>query len=220
MEPKDNSEPRCPRLGPGEDPTKRAQIVSGAGRVFSRTGFDAASVSDIAREAGVSKGTIYVYFRDKEDLFETMIDEARGRMFLEYEAVLEGPGDIRDRLVRYGRALARTLCADHVIRAHRVIIGVTERMPELGKRFYERGADRGARLLARYLDPEVATGRLEIADTHLAATQFLALATAGLFKPRLLGARKQPPSEAEIARNVDAAVAMFLCRYAGAEGRE
>jgi len=45
---------------------KRRQIIDGACRMFLAQGFDAASMGAIAREAGVSKGTLYVYFKSKE----------------------------------------------------------------------------------------------------------------------------------------------------------
>ena len=53
------------RPAAGQDPVKRKQIIEGARRVFITVGFDAASMNDITREAGVSKGTIYVYFNNK-----------------------------------------------------------------------------------------------------------------------------------------------------------
>ena len=46
-----------------EDSVKRRQILEGARRAFLANGFDASSMSEIAREAGVSKGTLYVYFK-------------------------------------------------------------------------------------------------------------------------------------------------------------
>lgn len=201
------------RLAAGQDPTKRAQILDGAGRVISRMGYDAASVNDIAREAGVSKGTIYVYFTGKEDLFEELMEETRERLFKELEALLDSPGDLAERLKRYGAMLASKLCSDPVIRAHRVMIGVTERMPELGARFYERGGTRGTRLLTSFLDAEVAAGHLDIPDMQLASAQFFELCMAGLFRRRLFGHMAEPPTEAEVDRTISAAVEMFLCRY-------
>ena len=52
-----------------EDSAKRRQIVEGARDMFLARGFDAASMGDIAKAAGVSKGTLYVYFKNKEELF-------------------------------------------------------------------------------------------------------------------------------------------------------
>src|SRR5437868_9797164 len=57
------------------DSAKRRQIIEGARAVFLTQGFDAASMSDIARKAGVSKGTLYVYFKSKEELFEAITEE-------------------------------------------------------------------------------------------------------------------------------------------------
>src|SRR5271166_5127811 len=62
---------------PGGDTAKRQQIMEGARRVFLHDGFDGASVGDIVRAAGVSKGTLYAYFPSKEKLFEALIVEDR-----------------------------------------------------------------------------------------------------------------------------------------------
>src|ERR1700691_6653615 len=58
-----------------DDSAKRRQIVEGARAVFLTQGFDAASMSDIARAAGVSKGTLYVYFANKEELFQAIVEQ-------------------------------------------------------------------------------------------------------------------------------------------------
>lgn len=201
------------RLAAGQDPAKRTQILDGANRVIERMGYDAASVNDIAREAGVSKGTIYVYFSGKEDLFEAMMEDTRERLFQELAAELERPGTTAERLRRYAMLKTTQLCSDKVIRAHRVVIGVTERMPEMGLRFYERGHTRGSKSIYDFLAGEVAAGRLVIADIPLASAQFFELSMAGIFRRRLFGHMTVPPTEAEIARVVDAAVEMFMCRY-------
>src|ERR1700732_5222735 len=58
-----------------DDSAKRRQIVQGARAIFLAKGFDAASMNDIARTAGVSKGTLYVYFQNKEQLFQAICSE-------------------------------------------------------------------------------------------------------------------------------------------------
>ena len=57
--------PTQPLPANDEDSAKRRQIVEGARKVFRELGFDAASMGEIAKAAGVSKGTLYVYFADK-----------------------------------------------------------------------------------------------------------------------------------------------------------
>ena len=62
-------------LSAEDDSVKRRQIIEGARVVFLSQGFDAASMNDIARTAGVSKGTLYVYFKHKEQLFAAIVEQ-------------------------------------------------------------------------------------------------------------------------------------------------
>jgi AcrR family transcriptional regulator len=67
--------PESVRVLQEEDSSKRRQILAGARKVFMDLGFDGASMGEIARAAGVSKGTLYVYFADKSALFEAILEE-------------------------------------------------------------------------------------------------------------------------------------------------
>jgi AcrR family transcriptional regulator len=199
----------------GQDPAKRKQIIDGARRVFIEMGFDAASMNDITRAAGVSKGTIYVYVASKEELFEALIEEERRAIFSDlYEALERGEG-IRDTLIRFGTALAAKITSDKVVHAQRTVIGIAERIPELGARFYERGPKIGHAKLAAFLERAVAAGELEIADIELAAYQLTDLCMAGYFRQRLFGYRTKEPPLDEIRATVTAGVDLFLKAYGG-----
>ena len=210
--------PRNRRIA-GTDPDKRRQILDGALHIFTSRGFDAASMSDIAAAANVSKGTLYVYFEDKEHLFVALIQrerEAQKRGAL--EALNEDSDPVR-ALTRFGLCIVRMINGDLAVSAHRVVIGVAERMPELGRGFYENGPMLGSKLIAGYLDRMVAEGKLAIDDTYLAAVQFLDLCQSTLTRPRLFNAVRTPPSDEEISHVVGEAVAMFMARY-GAHPRD
>src|SRR5215467_264199 len=88
---------------------KRQQIMEGARRLFLAQGFDAASMNAIAQEAGVSKGTLYVYFSSKEALFEAIverqIEEQAAQIFM-----LDADEDVEEVLTRLGHELVRFLC--------------------------------------------------------------------------------------------------------------
>jgi AcrR family transcriptional regulator len=209
--------PRNRRIA-GADPDKRRQILDGALQVFTSRGFDAASMSDIAAAANVSKGTLYVYFEDKEHLFVDLIQrerEAQKRGAI--EALNEDSDPVR-ALSRFGLCIVRMINGDLAVSAHRVVIGVAERMPDLGREFYENGPMLGSRLIARYLDRMVAEGKLAIDDTYLAAVQFLDLCQSTLTRPRLFNAVRTPPSEDEIRHVVGEAIAMFMARYGRGTG--
>lgn len=201
------------RMAAGQDPAKRSQIIAGARRVFIEMGFDAASMNDITREAGVSKGTIYVYFSSKEELFEALIEEERSAIFNDlYDALEMGQG-VRNTLVRFGTALATKITSETVMRAQRSVIGICERMPELGARFYESGPKRGHGKLVSYLSRAVDEGHLTIPDIDAAAFQLTELCMAGLFRQRLFGYRSAAPHPDEIAKVVSAGVDVFLSAY-------
>jgi len=57
------------------DPDKPQQIIDAAIRVFARSGYYNSRVSDIAREAGIASGTIYLYFKTKDDILVTLFRE-------------------------------------------------------------------------------------------------------------------------------------------------
>jgi AcrR family transcriptional regulator len=201
------------RPAAGQDPVKRRQIIEGARRVFINLGFDAASMNDITREAGVSKGTIYVYFANKEELFEALIEEERCAIFDDlYRAIDEG-GEPRDTLIRFGVALATKITSDKVTRAQRTVIGICERIPELGARFYERGPKRGHEKLMAYLKGAAEEGHLAIPDFEIAAYQLTELCLAGIYRQRLFGYRSEPPSLDEIRETVIAGVDVFMRAY-------
>ncbi|TIS79257.1 MAG: TetR/AcrR family transcriptional regulator, partial [Mesorhizobium sp.] len=159
------------RPAAGQDPIKRAQIIEGARRVFIDKGFEAASMNDITREAGVSKGTIYVYFANKEELFEALIEEERGTIFKNMYEVLDHFDDLRKTLVKFGMVLSAKITSAKVIQAQRTVVGASDRIPELGARFYERGPKRGHDKVMIFLNEAVERGLLKIDDVDLAAYQ-------------------------------------------------
>ena len=119
-----------------EDSSKRRQILDGARKVFMDLGFDGASMNEIARAAGVSKGTLYVYFADKSRLFEAMVeDEALEKAKIAYN--LDPGRDVETTLREFGRAYIGAMCRPGGGSSIRTVMAIAERMPEVGRRFYE-----------------------------------------------------------------------------------
>jgi TetR/AcrR family transcriptional regulator of autoinduction and epiphytic fitness len=207
------------RPAAGTDPQKRRQIMDGAGRIFSTLGFDASSMSDVAREAEVSKATLYVYFQNKEQLFAAICAERRERNISELSAMLDVNRPVDVVLTEFGTEALRRLSQPFVVAAHRIVIGVAERMPEIGREFFEAGPHRLALALADFIAHHVKAGRLETDDPHLAAAQLLELGQATIFRPRLYAVVQEPATEEEISRVVSSAVRMFLATYGASQRR-
>ncbi len=88
---------------------KRAEIIAGATEVFSRKGFQGASVDDIAEAAGVSKGTVYLYFDNKEDVFFATFQSFEGEVAAQFEASMACESSAAGKLALSLREVAVTL---------------------------------------------------------------------------------------------------------------
>ena len=195
-----------------QESAKRQQILGGARKVFLAQGFDSASMGEIARTAGVSKGTLYVYFDSKEQLFEAIAQEACAAQAEGVFSLDPADHDVEAALTRLGRGFVEFLCRPGGMSPVRTVISISERMPEIGKQFYEAGPARGRELVRRYLEAQVAAGILAIADCDLAAAQFLESCSATIFKPLLFNAG-EVPGEERIHYVVGNAVRAFLAAY-------
>lgn len=201
------------RLAAGQDPIKRQQILEGAQNVFLRMGFDAASMNDITREAGVSKGTIYVYFNSKEDLFVALCEHYRTTTFSKLLDKIDQGFSTREELADFGVTLVTLITSTTAIRAQRIILGVSDRKPELSARFYERGPKRSHLIMADYFSKMIEAGELEPFDPLEKAYQLSDLFLSGLYRPRLFGVLSEPPSRQTIVKNVESALDFFFKAY-------
>src|ERR1700712_5264754 len=93
----------------GQDPTKRNQILDGAKRCFLDVGFDAASMNDLTAAAGVSKGTLYVYFEDKAAILMALIEREKRAALSAAADVLNAGAATRHKLTRIGLPLSQNL---------------------------------------------------------------------------------------------------------------
>jgi AcrR family transcriptional regulator len=195
-----------------EDSAKRRQIIEGARAVFLSMGFDGASMGEIARAARVSKGTLYVYFKDKDELFKAI---AAKECVFQAEGIFSfdaADPDVEAVLMRVFTAFVKALCEPGRHSSLRTVIAIADRMPEVGQMFYEAGPAVGLARTRAYLEAEVTAGRLVIADCEVAAAQLIEASHATLFKPMLFNFAPPPPAE-RIEYVVGVAVKAFLAAY-------
>jgi AcrR family transcriptional regulator len=194
-----------------EDSAKRRQILAGASKVFMDLGFDGASMGEIARAAGVSKGTLYVYFADKSRLFEAIVEQ---EMLDQHKVAFnfDEEREVATTLRQFGQAYIELLCRPGGGSAIRTVMAIAERMPEVGRRYYEHVLERTIDRLASYFETHVQAKELVIPDCQLAASQFMLMCQASLFLPFIFQAAP-PPSPERITQVVESATRMFLAAY-------
>ncbi|MFL5259770.1 MAG: TetR/AcrR family transcriptional regulator [Hyphomicrobiales bacterium] len=195
-----------------ESSAKREQIMDGARKVFLEHGFDGASMNDIVRATGVSKGTIYAYFPSKERLFETLVFEDRRvqaeRLFDGIDASRPAEEVLREMGYRFGRSLTQPAHVAYI----RMVMAASAKFPEAGRAFYEAGPRYGIAKLAEFITEKVGQGELRADDPEMAARQFLELAHCGIGK-RILFSAAERIDDAEVERTATAAVKTFMAAY-------
>jgi AcrR family transcriptional regulator len=195
-----------------DERAKRRQIIEGARAAFMASGFDATSMGEIARRADVSKGTLYVYFDSKERLFEAIVEDERRGQAEQVFSLDSADHDVGAVLTRLGKDFAHFLCQPSAISPLRTVIAIADRMPDVGRKFYEAGPEFGTSRLASYLEDQVKAGVLVVDDCVIAAAQFLDACQSTLFKPLLFNAG-EAPTEARVKHVVGIAVRTFLAAY-------
>ena len=190
---------------------RRKAILKAASEVFYEEGFAGASMSQICARLGGSKGTLYNYFENKEDLFAAVID-AKCRWFSEsvFSDVDETLG-VREMLLRVGETFLEQL-SDPVIRLIQLVISESLRSPEVARIFYENGPEASARRLCQLLERAKARGEIDIDDCMSGAHQFLAMSRGDLYFQRLLNLAP-PPDHASAQAEIEAAVDLFLAAH-------
>jgi AcrR family transcriptional regulator len=164
------SDPRARRTAE----EREAQIIAAAFTAFAANGFDETRLEDIARLAGVAKGTIYLYFPNKEALFREMI---RRMVVVQLDALETAPRE-HEPLADFNRVV-RTywgyVTAPEFPVLYRLVSSVLPRIPELQQFFSERVSLRWQRLLQGCIDACVGAGVFGATQAPQAARMLHAL---------------------------------------------
>ncbi len=200
------SEERKPRAR-----AKREQILSGAKTVFLREGFAATSTDVIAREAGVSKRTLYAYYPSKEELFSDVlrgltIENPQTRVL---EAVRQvdpkSREELREMLVGLGEKIISTMMEPAYLALLRTIIADSHRFPKLSEIFRstvpERSIKEGSAMMKRAQENGIAAeGDPEVMIRMFMGPLLSYAVVDGLFRP---DGNPQPPTTEKIEQIVD-----------------
>jgi TetR/AcrR family transcriptional regulator, mexJK operon transcriptional repressor len=209
---------RRPRGRP-KDPQRREAILEAAKRLFAEHGYAGVSMEQLAREAGVSKLTLYSHFGGKEELFQEAVAE-KCRAFTPPELFeRDGHLPLQQRLRNIGMGFTDLVFSDEAIRLYRMMSGNAQRDPRLGKLFFAAGPRRVLDLFTEFLRAADAASELRVADPERAATHFFCL-LKGVHHLRVLIGEREAPGRKEMRAHVDEVVEMFLRLFAVDRARE
>lgn len=192
------------------EPAGKAEtILAAAERAFLAGGFGAVTMDAIAREAGVSKATVYAHFHGKEELFGAVVGHVSERRFGGFSAEALDPVEIAASLTTIARRFLDLVLSPEAIALNRIIVGEVTRFPVLGEVFWAAGPERQRAQIEAFLRRAAAAGSLTISDARLAAEQFAALARGEIHLRSLLRL-EDPGDPAALGAAAASAVATFL----------
>jgi len=150
---------------------RRRQILDAARRVFAEKGFSATRVSDIASKAGVSQGTIYWYFKSKEELFMAVFEEWVSELVPTYVEFAAAPGTVEEKVRYYLKSAAEVLAdSEDLLPVHIEFSLQAFRDDSIRERFKELFAEIRSSLMAIVREGvESGTFRDDLNAAHLAS---------------------------------------------------
>jgi AcrR family transcriptional regulator len=178
-----------------------AEILSAALDCFAERGFAATRLADVAARAGVTKGTLYLYFPGKEDLFKALVRQELLPNVERLEAAAAGPGTAADMLSRLAAAWAGHVAPSRGSVLPKLMIAESGNFPELAKFYLDEFVQRGLRLMRSILRRGVEAGEFRPIDVE--HTAFCVIG------PLLLSVLWKHTFDAHTARPLDVAA---LCR--------
>jgi len=141
---------------------RRSQILDAAFQEFSANGFEATHLDDVARRAGVAKGTIYLYFRDKEQLFRAMVQTYLVPVIEGFRASAASYAGSAENLARQliAHQYAYLVNNPRTRAILRMLIAESHRFPQLSEIWYREAFQRSRRAMRSVLARRMASGEL------------------------------------------------------------
>jgi AcrR family transcriptional regulator len=153
---------------------RRAAILAAALDEFSARGFAAARLDDVAKRAGVAKGTIYLHFKDKEALFQELVRSMLGPVVARLEQLQAIDVPIRVVLERFVDLFVREIYGTRRRDVARLVITEGARFPSIAEFYYREVVAHGIAAMRALLERAISRGEI----THAALARFPQLVVA------------------------------------------
>lgn len=150
------------------------ELLEAAFAVFVEKGFADARLDDIATKAGVSKGTVYLYFDSKEAVFKAMIGQiADAKLEMVSHLVEAHQGSFAALLRQLAQMMSAQISQPPLLHFPRLIIGESRRFPELAAFYLETAINRARRILMRIIERGQEAGEFRPIPPRHAAHLFI-----------------------------------------------
>jgi len=185
------------------------EILQAALEVFTDRGFAATKLEDVARRAGVTKGTIYLYYENKEALFKALVRETIVPVIAKGEALAHSfTGTARDLFEQLVREYFRLVGDTPLSGIPRLMIAEAGNFPELARFYYEEVVTRGHRLMAGVLERGMKAGEFRRVDVAVATKLAMAPLMHAVVARKAFAACM--PEGFDVAKYLDTHIDLYL----------
>ena len=164
-----------------------SEILDAALKLFTEHGYNATTLDQVAKAAGISKGTLYLYYGSKEELFRCMVRELLVPQVERFEQQASGfDGSAAELLRAMAHGWWNEVGDTPLAGMPKLMVSEASNFPELARFYVEQIIERGRKLVAGILQQGIDRGEFKPCDTDMAARLLLApLVFAAIWKNSL-----------------------------------
>lgn len=189
------------------------ELLDAALAVFVERGFAAARLEEVAKRAGVSKGTVYLYFSGKEDLLKALVQSAIVPQLEHIEALArDHSGSCRELLIKMVGAMWRGIALSPLSGIPKLMLSEAGNFPDLARFFLEAVIQRHWALMRRVMEEGMERGEFRRLPADLAVRIFIAPMMMAVFWKHSFMPLEETPLD--MARYFDVALEMSLASIA------
>lgn len=184
--------PKGPRWQRKKD-VRSQEILDAAAELFVEQGYSATKVSQIARKAGVTAGTLYVYYKNKEAILQEVVMKTINSIFDASDAILEKYDGSAEGLltILIQKWFEAVVGESRISGIPKLVVAESSNFPELADFFVKRVLDPGYNYICRVLEYGIARGTFKIDNVKMTAYMILSVLHGAVLDPHSLNMAKK-----------------------------
>ena len=198
--------------GRPKDLEKRAKILQAAKSIFLKMGYHATNMNQIAKEAGVTKLTVYNHFQDKANLFICAIEESCEESIRAKQFELTPESDFRQALYLMCQRALSIIYLPEAMKLDRVLFELAAEQNPLTQQFFDASHTRMCHVWCDFFEQAITLNFIQ-ADDPLKQTELIVALMLGRRHHKVLLGLDSVPTTVEIEQMIEQAIELFLLKY-------
>lgn len=198
--------------GRPKDLEKRAKILQAAKSIFLKMGYHATNMNQIAKEAGVTKLTVYNHFQDKANLFICAIEESCEESIRTKQFELTAESDFRQALYLMCQRALSIIYLPEALKLDCLLFELAAEQSPLTQQFFDASHTRMCHLWCDFFEQAITLNFIQ-ADDPLKQTELIVALMLGTRHHKVLLGLDSVPTTVEIEQMIEQAIELFLLKY-------